>query len=81
MKKLSNTEVELKKNVTYKKTFIREATVRRCSSTHVLESLFNKVAGLTPTQLFSCEYFEIFKNSVFIEHLRWLLLLFALYKE
>ena len=49
-----------------------EAVVRRCSSRYsselrniyrkapVLESLFNKVAGLeakgTPTQMFSCEY-------------------------
>ena len=24
--------------------------------------------------MFSCEYFEIFKNTFFIEHLRWLLL-------
>ena len=38
----------------------------------MLESLFNKVAGLiatllkkTPTQVFSCEYSEIFKNSYF----------------
>ena len=46
--------------------------------TPFLESLFNKVAGLkacifnnkeTPTQVFSCEYCEIFKNSFFIEHL------------
>ena len=28
----------------------------------------------TPTQLFSCEYYIIFKNSFFLEHLRWLLL-------
>ena len=28
----------------------------------------------TPTQVFSCEYCEIFKNSFFIEHLWWLLL-------
>ena len=28
----------------------------------------------TPTQVFSCEYHKIFKNSFFIEHLRWLLL-------
>ena len=27
-----------------------------------------------PTQVFSCEYCEIFKNTSFIEHLRWLLL-------
>ena len=43
------------------------------------EFLFNKVAGLqvyrlyykaTPTQLFSCEYFKIFKSSFIIEHLQ-----------
>ena len=39
--------------------------------TLVLESLFNKVAGL---QVFSCEYCKIVKSSFFIEHLRWLLL-------
>ena len=27
----------------------------------------------TPTQVFSCEYYRIFKNGFFIEHLRWLL--------
>ena len=33
----------------------------------VLESLFNKAAGLkeTPTQVFSCEICEIFKNTFF----------------
>ena len=37
--------------------------------TPVLESLFNKLAGLqlyqkeTPTQVFSCKYYEIFKNT------------------
>ena len=30
----------------------------------------------TPTQVFSCEYCEVFKNSFFIEHLWWLLLWF-----
>ena len=37
---------------------------------------FNKVAGLleTPTQVFSCKYCEIFKNSFSIEHLGWLFL-------
>ena len=35
----------------------------------VLESLFNKVAG-TPTQVFSCEICEIFKNTYFEEHMR-----------
>ena len=39
--------------------------------THVLESIFNKVTGLkAPTQLFSCEISEIFKNAYFEEHLR-----------
>ena len=42
--------------------------------TSVLESLFNKVVYLTPTQMFSCEICEIFKSPFFTEHLRWLLL-------
>ena len=29
-----------------------------------------------PTQVFSCEYCEFFKNTFLTEHLRWLLLLF-----
>ena len=52
---------------------ISEAAVRRCSQkTPVFESLFNKAGtrkacifikkGI-PTQVFSCEYCEIFKNS------------------
>ena len=49
----------------------------------LLKSLFDTVRGLkghnfnkeeTSTQVFSCEYHKIFKNSCFIEHLRWLLL-------
>ena len=36
----------------------------------VLECLFNKVEGLmAPTQAFSCEYCEIFKNTYVEEHL------------
>ena len=43
----------------------------------MLESLFNKVAAnqvchftkKTPTQMFSCEICEIFKNTYFEEHL------------
>ena len=59
------------------------------SEISVLESLLNKVAELqacnvikktTPTQVFSCEYCEVFKNSFFIEHLRWLVLQ-VLYKN
>ena len=44
----------------------------------MLQSLFNKVAGLglqiylkeIQTQLFSCEYCEIFLNTYSVEHLR-----------
>ena len=45
----------------------------------VLESLFNKAVGFqacnfirkeTPTQVFSCEYCEVFKNTSFEEHLQ-----------
>ena len=51
--------------------------------TPVLESLFNKVAGLkvcnfikeNPAQVFPSEISEIFKNTFFTEHLRWLFLL------
>ena len=48
----------------------------------VLESLFNEVADLslqlqwkeTPAEVFSCEFYEIFKKISFIAHLWWLLL-------
>ena len=45
--------------------------------TPVLESLFSKVASLevykeTPTQIFSCEYWELFKKILFKEQRRWL---------
>ena len=40
---------------------------------------FNKVARSiikeTPTQVFSSEFCEIFKSTIFIEYLRWLLLM------
>ena len=44
-----------------------------------LESLFDKIADLkareeTSTQVFSCEYYKIFRNTFFAEHLRWLFL-------
>ena len=35
---------------------------------------FNKVAGVKPAQVFSCEFCEISKNTFFIENLRWQLL-------
>ena len=47
--------------------------------TPVLESLFNKAAGLpvckfikkeTPIQVFSCDYCKVFKKTYFEEHLR-----------
>ena len=43
--------------------------------TPVLEALFDKVAGLLEikkklTQLFSCEYYKMFKNTYFEENLR-----------
>ena len=39
--------------------------------TPVLESFFdNFIKKGTPTQIFSCEYCEIFKNTFFEEHLR-----------
>ena len=53
---------------------------------HLCWSLFfNNIAGHrpwacnfikkeTPTQVFSCDYYEIFKKFFFMEHLRWLLL-------
>ena len=50
----------------------------------MLGSILNKVAGLQScnfvkktlqrTLVFSCEYFEIFKNRLFIDHFCWLLL-------
>ena len=44
----------------------------------MMQLLSNKVAGLeacsfireTPTQVFSCKYWEIFKNTYFEEHLQ-----------
>ena len=38
----------------------------------MLQSLFKKVAGLKPTQEFSCEVCQIFKKTFFTGHLRWL---------
>ena len=45
----------------------------------VSESHFNKIAGLkaykeTPTQVHSCKFWEIFKNTFFTEHLPWVFL-------
>ena len=39
---------------------------------HLCQRLFFRKE--TAAQVFSCEFSEIFKNTFFIEHLRWLLL-------
>ena len=59
------------------KNFVKFTGKQLCQSL-----LFNKVAGLRPVtllkkrlwQMFSCEFREVFRNTFFIEHLRWLLL-------
>ena len=66
----------------FDKLFEKRSSHRRCSTkkgflkisqySHnipVLESLFNKVAGLK-AEVLSCKYFEIFKSTYFEEHLR-----------
>ena len=35
---------------------------------------YNVIKKETPSQVFSCQFYDIFKNIFFIEHLRWLLL-------
>ena len=62
--------------VLYKKAVLKDF----CAGVStMLRSLFNKVAGLkapkkypnrTPTQVFPYDYYEIFKNIYFEEHLR-----------
>ena len=70
-----------------------EAFVRRCSVKKVFfEILQNsqentcarvffliKLQASSLTQVFSCEFFEISKNTFFIEHLWWLLLTWTMY--
>ena len=68
--------MEKKKDVSQNRSFFNIP-----SKTPVLETLFNKVAGLKlywkeiPAQVFSCEYCEILKSGIFTEYLRRLLLL------
>ena len=60
--------------------FFKIGVLKACNThrkTPVLESLFSKVASLeaykeTPTQIFSCEYWELFKKILFKEQRRWL---------
>ena len=59
--------------------------ISQCSQkTPVFESLFNKAGALKacifikkeiPTQLSSCEYYEIFKNSFLVQHFLFIILL------
>ena len=50
-----------------KKVFLKFPRIHK--KTPMLESSFNKVKE-TPTQVFSCEDYEIFKNTYFEEHLQ-----------
>ena len=66
--------------------FCKKGVVRnsaKLTGKQLRQSLFfNKVAGLRPatslkktlTQVFSCEFCKIYKNTIFKEHIRWLLL-------
>ena len=70
----------------YSKQYSLETADRRCSKKQGVSKFHNNhrktwwpetcnfLKEEAPTQVFSCKYFEIFKNSFFIEHLRWLLL-------
>ena len=61
--------------------FYKNWRSEKCRKFHrkapALESFFNKIAGLqacllkkeTPTQVFSCEIWDIFKNAYFKKHL------------
>ena len=52
-----------------------EAVAQRCSGKKVfLEISQNPQENTSLSQMFSCEFCEISKNTFFIEHLRWLLL-------
>ena len=53
----------------------------------MVESLFNKVAGMnawnfikkTPPQVFFCEIYKILRTALFTEHLQWQLLILYSY--
>ena len=51
-------------------------TVQKQSAGYVLREACNFIKKETPTQVFSCEFSEVFKNIFFTEHLLWLLLTF-----
>ena len=69
----------------HKKCSVKKGVLKnfaKFSGQHLCQSLFfHKVSGPstflqkeTLAKVFSCEFFEIFKNTFFTEHLRWLLL-------
>ena len=59
--------------VFYKKAVLKYFSIST-GKKPVLESLFNKVFKKSPTQVFSCEYHEIFKNTYSEYICNWLLL-------
>ena len=68
-----NLEKQSKNPLTTFKTLTRS----KCWLIFFKIGIENRLEGLqleSPTQVFPSEYWEIFKNSLFIEHLRWLLL-------
>ena len=46
-----------------------------------LSEACNFVKKESPTQVFSCEFCKIFKNTFFVEHLRWMLLITFIWLE
>ena len=51
----------------------KQSVVQRCS----VKKVFLKIAQ--SSQVLSCEFCEIFKNTLFIEHVWWLLLILTLF--
>ena len=57
--------------ILWKKMFLNN--LQNSQEIHRLQAC-NFTRKETPTQVFSCEFCEIFRNIFFLEHLRWLLL-------
>ena len=55
----------------------KEAVVHRCSVEKVFLKACNFIKIENLARVFSCEFCEISKNTLFTEHLRWLLLRIA----
>ena len=63
--------------------FVRKGVLRnfaKFAGKHLCQSLFF-IKKETLTQVFSCEFCEVSKNTCFIEHLWWLLLKVLVYSE